>query len=257
MKVTILYLHVVKSGYPGAAPPEYYKPFSHRWAATYKLYKPRIEHDVKIVCCGDDMPDEMVNPFYGQIASGRITYTGAGSDIGACQYAMQQVDSDFVLCMSTPVYFWRTGWLERIVEARQFFGDGLYGPMASNQNRPHIRTSCWGVDPKTFAQYPHLIDNREKCSWAESFDHDNEGWQISDWYRNQGKPAMLVTWDGVWAKQDWRKPNNIFRRGDQSNCPVWDQHVDVYFVSHYHERLALEKLADEDCTAIPSNPEKV
>jgi len=243
MKTTIIYLNVTKSGYPGASPAEYYIPYSKRWVDTYKRFDPGTEHDVRIVSCGAAPTDATVE-MYSSIKHTWDSYLGAGSDIGACQYAMKNVDADFVVCMSTPVYFWKAGWLKKLVDAREFFGDGIYGPMASYQNRPHIRTSYWCVDPKTFAAYPHLIDNREKCAWAESFDHNNEGWQISDWYANKGKVALLVTWDQVADRDHWRTPDNIFRRGDQSNCPVWDQHVDKYFSAHYHERLAFEKQAD-------------
>lgn len=244
MKIALIYLHVVAKGYPEAAPPEYYLPFSERWVRTYLAHKPKVPHEIRIVCCGGERTPQ-IEAMYSWLPCEYDTYTGAGSDIGACQFAMQRVNADFVVCMSTPVYFWKPGWLERLVEAREFYGDGMYGPMASNENNPHIRTSCWCVDPKTFALYPHVIDTREKCSWAESFDHDGQFWQIPKWYEAIGKPTMLVTWKTVHAKSEWRQPENIFRRGDQSNCMVWDQHTDVYFAAHYHERLELARKADQ------------
>jgi len=256
MKITLIYLHVAKSGYPEAPPPEYYWRYSERWARTYQQHPAGIEHEVRIVCCGGPPTDAIVE-LYAGIPHTWESYLGAGSDIGACQYAMKHVDADFVVCMSTPVYLWKPGWLKRMADVREYFGDGLYGPMASNQNTPHIRTSCWGVDPKTFEKYPHVIDTREKACWAESFDYKDERWQISNWYESIPKPVIMMTWNGVHNRSDWRKPANIFRRGDQSACLVWDQHVDKYFAAHYHERLAFEKLADEDCTVIPANPEKV
>lgn len=244
MKITILYLHVVASGYPEAAPPFYYLPFSKRFADTYRKFNPGIEHSVRIMCCGGE-PTEAIRQLYAGITTEFDVYTGAGSDIGACQAGLKKINADFVVCMSTPVYFWRDGWLKRLVDAREFFGDGLYGPFASYQNAPHIRTSCWAVNPRTFDQYPTVIDSREKCCFAESF-RGKKAWQISDWFSSIGKPAMLVTWTAVLARPEWRKVENIFRRGDQSNCLVRDQHVDVYEVSHYHERRVLERLADID-----------
>ena len=247
MKVSIIYLNVTASGYPGAAPPEYYIPFSQRWVETYKQFAPGASHELVVVSCGAKPHSEMMRMYEG-LECRFETYLGAGSDIGACQDVMKRVDADFVLCMSTPVYFWKSGWLDKIVKARESFGDGLYGPMASYQERPHIRTSCWGVSPKTFQDYPHIIDTREKCCWAEASEHNNEGWQISDWFNNKGLKTMMVTWDEVLSKRYWRTPPNIFRRGDQSNCIVWDQHVDVYRVSHYHDRISLANLADKDLT---------
>lgn len=256
MKTCILYLHVAKSGYPEASPPEYYLPFSQRWVKTYRQFNAGAEHQVRVVCCGAP-PDDSVTSLYGEIATaGYETYLGAGSDIGACQYAMQHVDADFVLCMSTPIYFWRSGWLKRLLDAREHFGDALYGAFASYQHSPHIRTSCWACSPKTFAEYPDLIDTREKCCTAEA--HRNRAiHQISDWFAIS-KPVLLVTWSAVVAWQQWRSIDNIFRRGDQGNCLVWDQHCDVYFASHYYERKLLERAADfyEDNRPLPENPEK-
>lgn len=261
MKTTLLYLHVVKSGYPEAPPPEYYLPFSKRWIRTFWQFNSGIcDFELRIVCCGGEPTPDVENLYaWMNDRTKFIVYMGAGSDIGACQAAMKTLDTDFVVCMSTPVYFHRAGWLDKLIEARKFFGDGLYGPMASYQNRPHIRTSCWGVDPKTFAQYPFTIDCREKACWAESFGgiaQTGQNWQISDWYLAQGKPALLVTWKEVADRAHWRTPENIFRRGDQSNCLVWDQHVDFYNASHYHDRINLARQADEDTTTLPENTQE-
>lgn len=251
---TLIYLHVAKSGYPEAPPPEYYLPYSRRFAETYKKFRPETDHRLIVCLCGDENA-EAKNVYDGLNVTFDV-YLGAGSDIGACQYVLKKVPDEFAVCMSTPVYFWKHGWLEKLAEARQKHGDGLYGPMASLHVNPHIRTSCWAVDPKTFAQYPNLVDTREKACW---FEHANKDWVISKWYEDNKKPAMLVTWDQVLERKDWRTPPNIFRRGDQSNCLVRDQHWDKYAAAHYHERLAMEKQADgnENSFALPKNPEEV
>lgn len=250
LKVTLLYIHVTAKGYPEAAPPEYYRWYEERFVKTYKKYQPGVEHDLRIISCGA-MPDKGVEALYGDITAGYYCYLGAGSDIGAHQQVLQGIESDFVVCMSTPVYFWKRGWLKQLLDARNHFGDGLYGPFASYQNSPHIRTSCWAVTPATFRQYPDLIDTREKCCCAESFRNQSVH-QISDWFESIGKPVLMVTWSGVFGKTAWRSPSNIYRRGDQTNCLVLDQHTDHYSASHYYERCLLEKMADidENCPAI-------
>lgn len=242
MEVTLIYLHIIGKGYPEAAPPEYYAPFSERWRDTYRKYAPGSPHRVHVVFCGGK-PSEEVLALYDGIASSSEVYLGAGSDIGACQFAIQKLRCDFVVCMSTPVYFHREGWLKKLVDAREFFGDGLYGPMASNEVKPHIRTSCWGVTPSTFRQYPHLIDTREKACWAEHADHSRT-WQFTNWYALQGKQTIMVTWTGTFSRETWRQAPNGFRSGDQSDCLVRDQHWDVYQCSHYHDRLKLKTAAD-------------
>lgn len=258
VKVTLLYLHIVAKGYPEAPPPEYYLWYEKRFAETYRKHDPGYDAEMVVVWCGGD-PDYSSHQIYHSVLGANSLYQGAGSDIGACQHVMKKVEADLVVCISTPVYFYRPNWLGRLVEAVKFFGDGLYGAFASYQNSPHIRTSFWAVNPKTFADYPELIDTREKCCCAESFRNAKVKFTISDWYASIGKPALLVTWDGVYGKTEFRKAPNIFRRGDQSNCLVWDQHCDAYMASHYQERCLLEKMADidESCPVISPHPEKV
>lgn len=243
MKVSLIYLHVKSKGYESAPDPGFYVPFEKRFSETYKKFDPGAEHALHIVCCGGH-PDDEVRSFYSGITAEFSDYSGAGSDIGACQDAMKRVGSDFCINMSTPVYFWRDGWLKRLVDARAKFGDGLYGPMASMECSPHIRTSCWGVDPNTFSQYPHLIDTREKCYWAEHRDQSAELWHITRWYQSMGKPAMQVTWDEVLDQQNWRRPPNIFCRGDQSNCIVRDRYSDLFDAYTEEEKDAVSKRVD-------------
>jgi hypothetical protein len=53
-----------------------------------------------------------------------------------------------------------------------------------------------------------------------------------------------VTWDGDYDLPEWRKPDNIFRRGDQSNLIVRDRHADAYEVSTEAGKRVLEVLAN-------------
>lgn len=240
MKVAIIYLHVKAKGYPSAPPPDYYRPFSLRFADTYQKFEAGIDHDLVVVSCGGD-PDESVWEIFSPIATCYQTYLGAGSDLGACQNAMRQSDADFVVCMATPVYFWKPGWLKRLVEARTEFGDGLYGPFASNECTPHIRTSCWAVDPATFNCYPHLIDNREKCYWAEHRDQSEELWHFTRWYEALKKPTLMVSWTGALGPKYWRTEPNIFCRGDQSNVLIRDRYTDLYETYSAQEKVEVEK----------------
>lgn len=245
MRVVLLYLHVAKSGYAGAPPPEYYLPASKRFVGTLNRFDPGAPFDLHVCFCGQK-PTPQEESLYDDWEAQPHVYPGAGSDIGACQFAMKTISADLCVCMSTPVYFHCDGWLKRLVEAREKHGNGLYGPMASYDVKPHIRTSCWAVDPIYFTNhYTNLIDSREKACWFEHADHGNAGdWQISNWYARRGLPVKMVTWEGEYDRADWRKPEGIFRRGDQSNCLVRDQHWDKYAAAHYHERLAFERQAD-------------
>lgn len=66
------------------------------------------------------------------------------------------------------------------------------------------------------------------------------------WIRVQkaGSPAMLVTWDGVYTYDQWREPENILWRGDQSNCLVWCNHTLRYMLAPTQTKINWEAGAD-------------
>lgn len=242
MKITLLYLHVKAPGFKGAPPPEYYDTFHRRFARTYREYTPCIEHQLVVVGCGGPMTQPDMEIYAGLGATSAV-YLGGGKDLGAYQTMVSfRPDDEWVVCLASPVYFWRSGWLESLALAAATNGDRMYGPMASYENAPHIRTGCFMVRSGTFKEFPMDIDTPEKCITAES-SGDNRT-QISNWYGHIGKAPLMVTWEGVYRRNEWRAPANIFRRGDQSNCLVYDRYTDQYFAASYPDRLGLERSAD-------------
>jgi len=248
MKIIILYLHVSAKSDPNAPEPSYYLPYSVRFSRTFEEHPPGIDHELVVVSCGKPIQEDGMY-LYRNIADRYELYEGSGWDLGSYQAIAKTLDCDWVVCLATPVYFKREGWLRRFAEAFNEHGDGLYGAMASYENRPHIRTSSFAFKPETMIKYPHLIDSREKCFRFEC-GCDSHGqplfldWCVTYWMMQQGKPAMMVTWDGVYHMQDWRKPQNIFRRGDQSNCIVFDRHNDIHESATPKDKKILEQLAD-------------
>lgn len=67
---------------------------------------------------------------------------------------------------------------------------------------------------------------------------------FTDWCVKRGYPVRMVTEAETYEPKDWRKPANIFRRGDQSNCLVWDRHTDIYARANLEEKHGLERAAD-------------
>jgi hypothetical protein len=60
----------------------------------------------------------------------------------------------------------------------------------------------------------------------------------------QNLPIVLVTWDGFYTQDEWRKAPDIFRRGDQGNCLIFDRHHEIYESSSPKEKIQLGKIAD-------------
>ena len=89
-------------------------------------------------------------------------------------------------------------------------------------------------------EYPYLIDSRLKCVHFESSRLNFSLWAIANMF-----PVILVTAREQCRIQHWRTPSNIFRRGDQTNCLVWDRHTDIYANASPEEKIVLERQADE------------
>lgn len=249
MRIVVLYLHVSAKSDPSAPDPSYYLPYSLRFARTFEQYPPGIDHELVVVSCGKPIGEDQMH-LYRHITDRYECYEGTGWDLGSYQAIAKTLDCDWVVCLATPVYFHREGWLKRFAEAFDQHGDGLYGAMASYENNPHIRTSAFAFKPDRMREYPNLIDSREKCFWFEC-GCDSKGkpthmdWCFTDWFlMNHKKPPLMVTWDGIYFMKDWRMPVNIFRRGNQSNCLVLDRHCEIYANSTPEEKAVLERLAD-------------
>jgi hypothetical protein len=224
----------------GTIPGSYYKWFTERFRKTYVEFKPDIPHKL-IVISGGATPDNYIHGLFDGIASEYKTSLYPGWDIGAYQEFGKQSKANMVICCGSTTYFWKKGWMERFVDVYNKYGPGLYGPMASYQNNPHLRGNFFSFHPVMMKYYPNLIDNREKTFLFES---GNLKWNFCRWAISESLPVKMVTWESEYDMPDWRKPDNIFRRGDQSNCMVWDRHTDIYFCSAYNERLKLSADAD-------------
>lgn len=239
MKVTLAYLVPIDEW--GS-----YGQSAKRFAETFQQFEPECEHELIVVSCNGRATNELREAFNG-IRCRHELYRGGGRDCGAAQHIARRVDCDFLVCANAGAYFHRAGWLKRFLEARQEYGEGLYGASASYESfpyvagvkNPHIRTSFFGCNPKTFREFPHLIDSREKCLRFECGD-----WNFTRWFEERGEPAFLVTWDGCYRQAEFRSPPNVFRKGDQSNLLIRDRHMDVYEQSDRQRRTELEVYAN-------------
>lgn len=237
MKTTLLYLRVLGRSDNLAPNPSYYQPYTDRFHKTYLQFMPDMEHELVVVNCGAKPKDG--DDYLSDIADRFIEYLGPAWDIGAYQSIVPTIESDLVVCMATPVHFWKSGWLDPIVSAFTNSGEGAFAPMASYECSPHLRTGCFAVSPKLMRDYPVKIDTRDKCS-----DFEHRPGNFSQWAIDKGYPVLMVTENGCYEKPHWRKPDNIFRRGDQSNCLTWDRHNDIYRDADDVEKLRLAKVAD-------------
>lgn len=237
MKVALIYPYVVPKA-------DEYRPDLRRFVDTFLAFLPGGEFDLFICPCNgthlastDD--HDILEPLsynYGP------AYYGEGRDIGCHQFAANWLDPkyDFAVFCSSQVHFHRAGWLARMIEAREKLGPSLYGAMGSyEQKRPHIRTCFYGCDPKHLRDYPEVVNSRVKSLQFESQPNNFQGF-----LERQGMTGYMVAWDGIYGPKDYRTPPNVFRRGDQSNCLVWDRHTAIYASDTPAQRAITEALAE-------------
>lgn len=211
---------------------------SRRFVDTYKRFPAGIDHTIYVVCC-NGVRDSQCEQIFSGVNVVFDQYDGGGWDIGCEQYMARKVDADFVIGMTTRSYFHREGWLRRFIEARNQYGEGLYGATGSYENFPHIRTAFYGVDRWIYQDYPYTIDSRN-----DGFKFESLHWNFTNYVAGLGYPCIMVTWDGCYTKPHWRKAKNIFRSGDQSNMLVWDRHSLIYQQADVKNKQHLKACAE-------------
>lgn len=235
MKVILLYLRILKKFDPTFPEHSSYAESSARFLDTYRKHKPTIPHDLVVVNCGSKEHDGM----FDGVAAGYANYNGGGFDCGTFKDVVPTLDCDLCVCCNTHVHFWRDGWLEPFVAAAEENGPGMYGATASYQFWPHLRTPCFAISPKVMAKYPRPCTNRDEACHVESGPCN-----LSFWAHAHHYPTLLVTQESCYTLNYWRTPRDIFRRGNQSNCLVWDRHTELYARASAEEKAQLERDAD-------------
>ncbi len=232
MKVTVVFVRVVTK-------PEY-DVGAIRWKDSYLIYESEYPHDLVIIDRYADSTDGLFRPY----TSKHLRYDKGGWDCGAWQFAGKNIDTDLLVCFNSSTYVTGNGWLKRFVDAVERCGDGLYGPLTSYEVHPHIRTPCMIFQPHVIQDYPNEVQTRDDTYRFECLGWPDGTPNFTQWVQQKGLATGLVTWDGVYEMRDWRKPDNIFRRGDQSNLVVKDRHCEAYEASDAAGKATLEKLAD-------------
>lgn len=229
MRVSVVFIRVTNK-------PEY-RNGEQRLLDSYLKFDAGHPHDLVIIDRNGDSPNDV--PF-----AKHIKYIGGGWDCGTWQFAGKNIDTDLLVCFNSSTYITGNGWLKRFVGAVERHGEGLYGPLASFEVSPHIRTPCMIFQPHVIQDYPHEVMDREDTYRFEVFGWPDGTPNFTQWAWKKGLPTVLVTWDGDYKFPEWRMAPNIFRRGDQSNLIVKDRHCDAYTASDAEGKEKLERLAD-------------
>lgn len=240
MKTAVVYLHVVglNADYNWEIEKESgtYEFGAERFITTYRACPAEADHELVVVFTNGE-PKNL--KMYDGIKARFLFYSGPRWCTGVHQWAAHRIDADFAVFSSARTHFYRRGWLKRLVFEREKHGDGFFGTTSSYEAKPHLRTNFYALNPEAMRAYPHPLETREDTWRFESGDHN-----VSRRFHDEGKPSLLVTWDGAYPSDQWRTPPAIFRRGDQSNLLVHDRHTDIYAMADDDTRRRLEQLSD-------------
>ncbi len=221
---------------------ELFEPDVMRFCETFRTFPPQADCRLIVMCCSR-YPNHEEKRLFANLGV-RVQfhrYDGAGYDIGAHQHFAHEAGNDFCVNISTRVYFHREGWLKKIMEARDYFGPGLFGTAASREVghkvsrdrlRIHFRTHCYGIEASELREYPLLVNTRERGWMLEHGAFDHAEGTFLEWCQRRPQNAIAcVFWDGAWRPEEWFDRPNQFRMGDQSNLLVFDRHT-LLFESH-------------------------
>lgn len=209
--ITLIYIHV-----PGE---EKHWKYAREFIETYKAFPPEYSHNTVVVCQGKPATNLVRGLFRILPNLKYFEHDDSGWDIGGYIAAAHTISDDCVVCLGGSSYFQRRGWLKRVAESWKNHGLGFYGATPTYEVSPHLCTSGFWCSPEILKAYPVKVTNRLT---RYDFEHGpNACWKMS---AHNGLPVKLVTWDGEFDWQDWRKPDNIYRRGDQSNALMYWHH---------------------------------
>jgi hypothetical protein len=219
---------------------EHYEALAHRFISTYTAFPPEYPHELHVIWNGGEPPEAALEIFSEKNAVFH-RHDNTGWDVGAVRKISGVLQSDLMLVLGANSYFKRAGWLRRIMEAHDKYGAGLYGTSASFDTCPHIRTHNFLCSPQLIAAWKGKIS---KPLDRRHFEVGHNS--LTALTLKAGMPCVLVAWDGFYFRDEWRKPPHIFRRGDQSNCLIYDRHHELYESSSAKEKIQLSRIADGD-----------
>lgn len=204
-----------------------YDAVARRFVDTYKRFPAGVDHSL-VVVCNNGPASSFQKALFAGTNPVFIDRHNEGWDIGAfiegCRSIMASgLKPKFVMCCGANTHFKRSGWLARMNEAWDKHGPGMYGATASFEVRPHFNTSSFVADVADVANYPFHVSttqDRYHFEWGAR--------SLMNSIAAQGRPTLLVTWDGEYPPPLFRSAPNGYRNGDQSNCLAYFRHSDTY-----------------------------
>lgn len=214
MKVATVYI------YP---PHPSYEPYVLRFLDSYHDNPPGTNHESIVVLNGTKPTSDLYCLFSSLPNLTFLEHDNSGYDIGGYQLAARTIPCDLMVFFSTSTYFFRPGWLLRMLFATERHGNAQYGAMGNRGDIPvkvwpHIRTTAFWMKPELMNGYPHRVTHPEQ---RHPFEHGQQC--FTSWLTKQGVLSWVITWSRELLWRDWDADPNGFSRGNQSNLLAGDR----------------------------------
>lgn len=209
-----------------------------RFVMSLKKHHPAIAYRFTVICQGAVFDGKDI---FGELGDYEVFHhDDSGWDIGGYLAFAPHCHEEWLYCFGGPSYVRHDGWLDRMAEAANKYGVGIYGTAATYEVRPHLNTSGFMTNPKLLALYPnHVVDKRGRYEFEHGY---GAFWMMLS---RLNLPAYMVTTQpGEYSWPDWRLPPNIYRRGDQSNLLSYFTHADNYDAASPGMKQGLAHISD-------------
>lgn len=215
MKIVVVYVLPLCAG-------DRHFDYALRFLESYHTHPPMEEHDTAVVLNGGKASSEITCLLSTLPNCMILEHDNSGFDIGAYQFAARTVPCDLMLFLGVSTYFKGAGWLKRIRQSFEDYGNALYGAMGNMGDKktnvfPHIRTTGFWMPPALLNAYPMKAKTHDE---RYQFEHGQNC--LAEWIHKKGMHRWVVTWDGAYRWSQWDSIPNGFHRGDQSALLMGD-----------------------------------
>ena len=145
-----------------------YQSMADRFARTSRQFPGGADHELHVMLNGasPEFPGAVNLESFGSLPLQPHYYNNLGWDVGAFQWAAENIPCDLMVCLGAPVHFHWSGWLERMIDTYLRLGPGLYGCWAYVFPTAHIRTTAFWCSPELLQSYPEVVGSSRPSRYA-------------------------------------------------------------------------------------------
>lgn len=224
-------------------PDPYHEEQARQFVKSYHAHPPLVDHQTVVVVQGSAMlKPEMLQLFDTLPNVDIYHHDDSGWDIGAYLAVAPLIQTDMMICFGGSTFVRKQGWMKRMVEVFEKYGNGFYGPTASYQISPHLNTTGFWTSPKLLANCGRKVVTRAE---RYEFEHGSDSWWKTVQFK-LGLPVKCVTWTDELNWDEWRDPSlrGIYHRDGQESILCVFRHALNYQLASRRQKAFYESIAN-------------